>query len=141
MTTNSRQMFVNVAVKDLQKSMNFFRQLGFKFNQQFTDENAACMVISDQACVMLLQEPFFKGFMKNAVCDTKTHTEALLALSCESRQAVDDMAKQAIAAGGQPATDPMDHGFMYLKTFHDLDGHHWEVFWMDPGHVQPAQLV
>lgn len=140
-TMTDRKLFVNLAVKDLKKSLRFFRELGFKFNQQFTDENAACMVISDAAFVMLLTEPFFKGFMKKAICDTATHTEALFAISCENRTAVDELVNKAIAAGGRNAMDPVDHGFMYGWSFYDLDGHHWEVMWMDPGHVQAAQLV
>jgi uncharacterized protein len=132
----SRMIFVNLAVKDLQKSMEFFSGLGFTFNQQFTDEKAACMVISDKAFVMLLTEPFFRGFTKLEPADTSKYTEALLALSCESRAEVDQIVRKAIDAGGRPALDPMDHGFMYNWSFYDLDGHHWEVLWMDPKAVQ-----
>ena len=103
---------------------------------QFTDDKAACMILSDKAYVMLLSEPFFRGFTKNEPCDTSTHTEALLALSCESRAEVDSLVRQAIDAGGRQAMDPMDHGFMYGWSFYDLDGHHWEVLWMDPKAVQ-----
>lgn len=140
-TTTDRKLFVNLAVKDLKKSLSFFRELGFKFNPQFTDDNAACMVISDAAFVMLLREPFFKGFMMNAICDTTTQTEALFAISCDSRTAVDEFVNKAIAAGGRHAMAPVDHGFMYGWSFYDLDGHHWEVLWMDPGHLQPVKLV
>ena len=132
----SREIFVNLSVRDLQKSMQFFSTLGFTFNPQFTDDKAACMIISDQAFAMLLSEPFFRGFTKNEICDTRTHTETLLALSCESRAEVDQMVRKAIDAGGRHAMDPMDHGFMYGWSFYDLDGHHWEVLWMDPNHVQ-----
>jgi len=134
--TRSREIFVNLPVRDIQKSMEFFSSLGFTFNPQFTDQKAACMIISDKAYVMLLSEPFFRGFTKNDVCDTSRSTEALLALSCESRGEVDQMVRKAIDGGGRHAMDPMDHGFMYNWSFYDLDGHHWEVLWMDPNHVQ-----
>jgi uncharacterized protein len=132
----SRMIFVNLAVRDLQKSMEFFSGLGFKFNPQFTDEKAACMVINDQAFVMLLSEPFFRGFTKLEPADTTRYTEGMFALSCESRAEVDQMVRKAIDAGGRHAMDPMDHGFMYGWSFYDLDGHHWEVMWMDPAAVQ-----
>jgi predicted lactoylglutathione lyase len=133
---NARKLFVNLAVRDLKRSMDFFSQLGFKFNLQFTDENAACMIISEEAYVMLLVEPFFKTFTKNGICDTRSHTEGLFALSCESRKAVDEIVNKAVAAGGRHALDPSDHGFMYGWSFYDPDGHHWEVVWMDPSHIQ-----
>jgi uncharacterized protein len=133
---HSRRMFVNLAVRDLKKSMEFFSTLGFEFNPKFTDENAACMIVSDQASVMLLTEPFFRSFTKREPCDTTTRSEGLFALSCGSRAEVDDMVKKAIAAGGQHAMDSLDHGFMYGWSFYDPDGHHWEVFWMDPGAAQ-----
>jgi predicted lactoylglutathione lyase len=132
----ARKIFVNLAVRDLQKSMGFFSALGFAFNKQFTDDKAACMVISEEAYVMLLSEPFFKSFTKREACDTSRATEALLALSCESRAEVDAIVRKAIDAGGQHAMDPQDHGFMYGWSFYDLDGHHWEVLWMDPNAIQ-----
>lgn len=130
--SHARKTFVNLAVKDLKKSMDFFAALGFNFNPKFTDDNAACMVISDAAYAMLLTEPFFKGFTKRQPANTATHTEVLIALSCESKNDVDATVRKAIAAGGGHAMDPQDHGFMYASSFYDLDGHHWEVFWMDP---------
>ena len=136
MAANPRLLFVNLPVRDLKKSMEFFSLLGFEFNPKFTDENAACMIISDKAYVMLLSEPFFRGFTKNQLCDTSTHTEALFALSCESKAEVDQMVRKAIDAGGRHAMDSMDHGFMYGWSFYDIDGHHWEVLWMDPKAVQ-----
>jgi uncharacterized protein len=139
MTANqSRKIFVNLPVRDLKKSMAFFAALGFEFNPQFTDEKAACMVLSDEGFVMLLSEPFFRTFTKRQPCDTTSHTEGLFALSCESRAEVDELVKKAIAAGGQHAMDAQDHGFMYGWSFYDLDGHHWEVLWMDPKVVQQA---
>jgi hypothetical protein len=116
--------------------MEFFRTLGFTFNPQFTDEKAASMIVSDDAYFMLLSEPFFKGFTKREIADTATHTEAMFALACNSKQEVDEMVRKAIDAGGAHAGETQDHGFMYGRSFYDLDGHHWEVFWMDPNHVQ-----
>ncbi|HYH10599.1 MAG TPA: VOC family protein [Thermoanaerobaculia bacterium] len=132
----SREIFVNLPVRDLEKSKAFFSALGFEYNPQFTDDKAACMIISDKAWVMLLSEPFFRGFMKNEICDTSRATEALIALSCTSREEVETMVRRAIDNGGRHAMDPADHGFMYNWSFYDLDGHHWEVLWMDPNHVQ-----
>ena len=131
-TTRARKMFVNLPVRDLKRSMEFFSRLGFEFNPQFTDDKAACMVLSEEGYVMLLGEPFFRTFTKRELCDTSRQTEALLALSCASRAEVDELVKKAIAAGGKHAMDPQDHGFMYGWSFYDLDGHHWEVLWMDP---------
>lgn len=132
MTSNhSREIFVNLSVGDLNRSMEFFRKLGFEFNMQFTDDKAACMIISDKAYVMLLREEFFKGFTKREICDTSKQTEGMFALSCTSRSEVDEMVNKALAAGGSPAMDAMDHGFMYGWSFYDPDGHHWEVLWMD----------
>jgi predicted lactoylglutathione lyase len=132
----SRELFVNIAVRDLEKSKAFFTALGFTFNAQFTDDKAACMIVSDKAYFMLLTEPFFQGFTKRKPADTTTHTEAMFAISCESRAEVDQLVRKAIDAGGSHAVDPMDHGFMYNWSFYDLDGHHWEVLWMDPTAVQ-----
>jgi predicted lactoylglutathione lyase len=138
MTTNrNRKIFVNLAVEDLEKSMGFFSKLGFSFNPAFTDDKAACMIVSDEAFVMLLREPFFKTFTKRELCDTTRHTEGLFALSCSSRDEVNEMVKTAVAAGGAHAMDPQDHGFMYAWSFYDLDGHHWEVVWMDPSAIPP----
>ena len=132
----SRKLFVNIAVRDLARSMEFFTRLGFEFNKQFTDEKAASLIISEDAYFMLLTEPFFKGFTKNEQVDTSKQTEALFAISCESKEEVDEMVRKAIDAGGKHAMDPTDHGFMYSWSFYDLDGHHWEVMWMDPSTVQ-----
>jgi uncharacterized protein len=129
---NPRKIFVNMPVRDLKKSMDFFASLGFTFNPQFTDDKAARMVFSDDGYAMLLTEPFFKGFTRREQCDTTRATEALFALSCSSREEVDAMVKKAIAAGGSHAMPAQDHGFMYGHSFYDLDGHHWEVMWMDP---------
>jgi predicted lactoylglutathione lyase len=132
----NRKLFVNIAVRDLQKSKDFFSALGFTFNPQFTDEKAACMVISDDAYFMLLTEPFFKTFTSREQADTSKTTEAMYALSCNSRAEVDEIVRKAIDAGGKHAKDPIDHGFMYGWSFYDLDDHHWEVLWMDPNAIQ-----
>jgi predicted lactoylglutathione lyase len=128
----TRNIFVNLAVRDLKKSMNFFSSLGFEFNPKFTDDRAACMIINGDAYVMLLTRPFFKSFTKHELCDTSKVTEALMAISCSSRGEVDEIVRKAVAGGGEPAMDPQDHGFMYGSSFYDPDGHHWEVLWMDP---------
>jgi len=132
MASNPRKLFVNLAVRDLKRSKDFFAGLGFGFDPKFTDDNAACMIVSDEAYVMLLAEPFFKTFTRRELCDTTRQTEGLFALSCGSRAEVDQLVKKAVASGGAHALDPQDHGFMYGWSFYDLDGHHWEVFWMDP---------
>jgi predicted lactoylglutathione lyase len=131
-----RKLFVNLAVRDLKKSMDFFSRLGFTFNPKFTDDKAACMVVNDNAFCMLLTEPFFRSFATKEPCDTSRNTEALLALSCGSRAEVDEMVNKAVAAGGAHAKEPMDHDFMYGWSFLDLDGHHWEVMWMNETAVQ-----
>jgi predicted lactoylglutathione lyase len=136
-TSQTRKLFVNLAVRDLDRSVDFFTKLGFTFEPKFTDENATCMIVGEDAFVMLLVEPFFKTFTKRELCDTTTHTEGLFALSVGSRAEVDAMVRQAVTAGGSHAVDPQDHGFMYGWSFYDPDGHHWEVFWMDP-QAQPS---
>ena len=127
------QMFVNLPVKDLGKSVTFFTALGFKFNPQFTSEQATCMIVNDGASyVMLLVEPFFKTFTPKAIADTAHTAEMLLSLSCDSRAQVDALVKKAVAAGGSTPNEAQDHGFMYDHGFQDLDGHQWGLFWMDP---------
>jgi hypothetical protein len=131
-------IFVNLPVKDLDKSKQFFTELGFSINQQFTDEKASSIVISDTIYLMLLVEPFFKTFTKKDVADSSTTTEAIIALSADSREAVDALVDKAIAAGAGPSNEPMDDGFMYARSFADPDGHLFEVMWMDPAAVQPT---
>lgn len=134
------KIFVNLSVKDLQRSMGFFTQLGYSFNKQFTNEKAACLVISDDIYAMLLTEPFFKGFIPNKeIADTTKTKEVLVCLSADSRDAVNELVDKAIAAGGNNFRDPEDHGFMYGRSFEDLDGHVWEIMWMDPAAVVPQQ--
>jgi predicted lactoylglutathione lyase len=128
----SRKIFVNLAVKDLNRSMEFFRGLGFEFNLQFTDETAACMVISEHNYAMLLTEPKFAHFNPKELCDSQKSSEVLIAIDCESREAVDAMVKKAVAGGGKTYAEPTDYGFMYQHGFQDPDGHVWEVFYMNP---------
>lgn len=131
------QVFINFPVKDLDKSKAFFAQLGYSFNPQFTSENAACMVISDTIYCMLLTEPFFQGFTPKTIANAHTTKEVLICLSCDSREQVDEMVKKAVAAGGKAApAEPIDHGFMYYHGFEDLDGHNWEIAYMDPAYIQ-----
>ncbi len=127
-----RKLFVNLPVRDLKRTVDFFTTLGFSFDPRFTDESATCMILSDEAFVMLIVRERFTDFTRKQVCDTTSHTEALLALSCAGRAEVDDLVNRAVAAGGKHAMEPQDHGFMYGWSFYDPDGHHWEVFWMDP---------
>ncbi|MGH3329856.1 MAG: VOC family protein [Nocardioidaceae bacterium] len=134
----SRMMFVNLAVEDLQRSVDFFTGLGFKFNPQFTDENATCMVIGDEGYVMLLVKDYFATFTKKDICDTSSQVETLIGLSAESREEVDTMADKALASGGQPANEAQDHGFMYSRSFLDPDGHTWEILWMDPSALEQS---
>lgn len=136
------RIFVNLPVKDLQRSIEFFTQLGFSFNPQFTDENAACMVISEHIYAMLLIEARFSDFTKKPIADATQTTEVLLGLDAESREAVDETVRKAVAAGGTIYAEPQDHGWMYGHSFADLDGHQWEMLYMDesalPPELQPA---
>jgi uncharacterized protein len=129
------KIFVNLPVKDLQQSIDFFTQLGYNFNPQFTDDTATCMIISSDIYVMLLTHEKFKMFTKKEVVDATKSTEAIICLSADSRQAVDDLVQKAVAAGGTTPNDKQDHGFMYGHGFQDLDGHLWEVVWMDPSNL------
>lgn len=132
------KIFVNLAVKDLQKSIAFFKQLGFSFNAQFTDDTATCMIVGDDIFVMLLTESKFKTFTPKPICDATKHTEVLVCLSAESREKVDDMVQRAVAAGGSTYNKAQDHGFMYAHGFQDPDGHIWEIMWMDPATVNQS---
>ena len=133
----ARQIFVNLPVKDVARTRAFFTALGFSFNPQFSDDKALCMVIADDIYAMLLSEPFFQGFTKKPVSDATQSTEVLVALSCESVAEVDALVAKALAAGGRAPVERKDHGFMVQHGFEDLDGHQWEVFWMDPNAAPP----
>lgn len=125
------KIFVNLPVKNLNRSVEFFTKLGFTFNQQFTDENATCMVISESIFAMLLTEKRFKDFTKKEIADATKTTEVLIALDADSREEVDTMVKKAVEAGGSTYRDADDHGWMYAHSFADLDGHQWEILFME----------
>ncbi|MBB3110238.1 putative lactoylglutathione lyase [Paenibacillus phyllosphaerae] len=130
------QIFVNLPVKDLEKSKAFFSAIGFEFNAQFTDENAACLIISQHIYAMLLVEPFFESFISKKIADASQTTEVILALSATSRAQVDELVNKALQAGGLAYNDPVDHGFMYSWSFQDVDHHLWEIVYMEPSHVE-----
>ena len=132
------QIFVNLPVADLKAAMAFFRALGFTFNPQFTDETAACMVIGEGNYAMLLTHPKFAGFTTKKIADARTTAEVLIAVSFDSRARVDEVMAAALAAGATEPHAPRDYGFMYQRSFDDLDGHTWEVFHMDESMVQKA---
>lgn len=135
MSNKTNKIFVNLPVENLDRSVEFFTHLGFTFNQQFTDENATCMIISDSIYAMLLVKPYFKGFTKKELPDTTTESEVIVALSADTRATVDELADKAIEAGAKITNDPSDLGFMYSRSFQDLDGHLWEIFYMDESNV------
>lgn len=139
----SRLLFLNLPVADLTASRAFFEKLGFEFNEKFCNEGAACMVVSDQAFVMLLQRDRFAEFVTKPLADAHEATALTVAISAEDREATDSFADLALEAGAGPAKDPQDYGFMYQRSFHDLDGHLWEVAWMDPVAVEmgPDEFV
>ena len=132
------KIFVNLPVKDLNKSIEFFTKLGFKFNPQFTDENATCMIVGEDIFVMLLVNKYFKTFTKKEICDATKNTEVILALSADSKEEVDDLVNKALKAGGTAFNGIQDQGFMYNGSFQDLDGHLWETIYMDPSTVNPV---
>lgn len=131
-----KSIFVNLPVKDLQKSMAFFAALGWSHNPQFTDETAASIVISDTIYVMLLTHDKYRQFTDKPIADAQTTSQVLIALAAETPEEVNRIADAALKAGASEPKPPQDYGFMKLRTFEDLDGHHWEVLWMDPAHVQ-----
>mgnify|MGYP003947683741 CR=1 FL=1 len=124
-------MYLNLPVKDLGKSTTFFQKLGFTINPQFTGEQASSMVVNENISIMLLQEKFFQTFIKKSVCDAQKSTEVLIGLSAETKDEVNTLVDIAIKAGGTTYSDPVDHGWMYQRSFADLDGHQWEIFYMD----------
>jgi predicted lactoylglutathione lyase len=134
------QIFVNLPVKDLGRTVEFFKKLGFAFNPQFTDENATCMIINDNIFVMLLVEKFFKTFTKKEICDTTKDTEVIIALSTESREKVDEMIQHVFEAGGKESREPQDHGWMYGRSFQDINGHLWEIIYMDEKALKNNEL-
>lgn len=139
----SRLLFLNLPVADVSASREFFGKLGFEFDERFCDDQAACMVVSDQGFVMLLERARFADFITKPVADAKHATALTVAVSADDREAVDAFAETALAAGASPGKDPQDYGFMYQRSFHDLDDHLWEVMWMDPVAAEkgPAEFV
>ena len=131
-----RQLFVNLAVDDLDRSVAFFTALGFSFDPRFTDETATSMIVGENAYVMLLTKSKFAEFAKKPIVDASSQTEVILAVSAASREGVDELAEAALASGGSDANDPLDYGFMYSRSFQDPDGHVWEVVWMDEAAAQ-----
>ncbi|MFI6036189.1 VOC family protein [Streptomyces sp. NPDC051315] len=131
-----QMIFVNLPVNDLEASKKFFTELGYSINPQFSDDNAASVVISDTIVAMLLTKPFYSTFTKKEIADSTKTSEVLIALSAESREKVDELVDRALASGGTPSGETQDHGFMYGRSFDDLDGHTWEVVWMDPSAIE-----
>jgi predicted lactoylglutathione lyase len=131
-----QMIFVNLPVNDLDSSKKFFTELGYTINPQFSDENAASVVISDTIVAMLMTKPFYSTFTRKKIADAKKTSEVLLCLSAESREKVDELVEKAVAAGGTASDQVQDQGFMYGRAFDDLDGHTWEVVWMDPSAIQ-----
>lgn len=127
----ARKIYVNVPVKDLTRSIDFYTKVGFSFNQQFSNENATSIIVSDDILVMLLREDFFKNFTNKPIANAKDSTEVLISISAESREEVDEMVGLAIAAGGASPVPTQDHGWMYGRSFEDPDGHIWEVSYLD----------
>ncbi len=130
------QIFLNLPVKNLDNSIAFFTKLGYTFNPQFTDANATCMIVNEHIYVMLLVKPFFKSFITKKIADATKTAQMLVGLSFDSKDTVNDMVDKAVAAGATEAREPLDHGFMYTRAFNDLDGHIWEMFWMDSNAIQ-----
>jgi uncharacterized protein len=131
-----QMIFVNLAVDDVDASKKFFTELGYPINAQFTTEDCACVVISDTIVAMLLSRQRYADFTRKEIADATRTSEVLLCLSAESRAKVDELVDRAVAAGGSATGETMDHGHMYGRSFDDIDGHTWEIMWMDPAAVQ-----
>ncbi|MCX5051378.1 MULTISPECIES: VOC family protein [unclassified Streptomyces] len=131
-----QMIFVNLATDDVDASKKFFTQLGYTINPQFSNDECACVVISDTIIAMLLSKQRYADFTKKEIADPTKTSEVLICLSAESREKVDELVNKAVAAGGTANADVQDHGYMYGRSFDDLDGHSWEVVWMDPAAVQ-----
>lgn len=135
----AKQIYLNLPIKDLEKTVTFFTELGFTFEPRFSNEQAACLAVESNIFIMLLTEAFFNTFTERQICDTRSHLEAITAISVENREAVDGMVEKAISMGAAEARPAMDHGFMYVRSFYDLDGHLWEIFSMDMQQAPPAE--
>ncbi|WP_043933200.1 VOC family protein [Bacillus sp. EB01] len=137
MAFKANSIFVNLPVKNLDRSIEFFTKLEFEFDSRFTDENATCMIIGENIYAMLLVEPFFQSFIKKEIADRARTTEVILAITAGSRSGVDELVNRVVDAGGKLSKEPQDHGFMYSQSFEDLDGHLWEVFHMENPDQEP----
>ena len=133
-----KMIFVNLPIANLKRSVGFFTELGFKFNPQFTDETSTCMVVSDAIYVMLLEKEKFASFITKKIAEPDT-TEAILSFSCESPEQVRELSEKAFSLGAKKVNEPQDMGFMFSWGFEDLDGHLWDLFWMNPEHVLPTE--
>lgn len=131
MAYKANYTYVNLPVKDLNRTKNFFSRIGFEFNTQFSDDNSACLVINDNTFVQLLEESYFRTFINKPVADVASAAGGIIALSADSREHVNELADKALSAGGKQFKEPADHGFMYVRSFEDLDGHLWEIAYMD----------
>ncbi|MEW9700628.1 VOC family protein [Paenibacillus sp. SI8] len=138
MAYKSTHTFVNLPVKDLNRTKEFFSSIGFEFNPQFSDENSACLVVNDNTFVQLLTESYFRTFITKPMADVASAAAGIIALSADSREHVDELANKALAAGGKESKAPVDHGFMYVRSFEDLDGHLWEIAFFDPSAYSQA---
>ena len=132
------QIFINLPVKDLEKSMNFYTKMGFSNNPNFSDDSAKCMVFSEEIYVMLLTHDRFKTFITKPITDVSKTISALLSISVESVDKMNEIVTNALTAGGNEPIEPKDHGFMQQRTLEDLDGHTWEIFFMDMSKFPPA---
>lgn len=131
----AQRMFLNLPVADLDRSMHFFRALGFDFDPRFTDSNAACLMLGENFYAMLLTQAFFANFTSKRIADAHESVQAIAALQLEGREEVDAMLDRALAAGAKEPRPAIDHGFMYQRAIEDPDGHNWEFFWMDPANI------
>ena len=133
------KIFINLPVKDLNRSISFFTELGFSFNQQFTNDKGTCLIIGENINAMLLVEEFYAIFTNKEICNAETTSEVLIAVSFETREKVDEIMEKAIKAGGTEYVETKDYGWMYQRTFLDIDGHHWEIFYMDENKI-PSEV-
>lgn len=133
-----KQIYINLAVQDLPRSINFFTRLGYDFDTRFSNEQGACLILGDNLYVMLLTQNFFASFIDKPLCDPAQQTEVLVCLSCESREEVDELVRKARTAGATVPRAPQDYGFMYGHGFQDLDGHVWELSYMAPCEAHAA---
>ncbi|MBO9596925.1 MAG: glyoxalase/bleomycin resistance/extradiol dioxygenase family protein [Cohnella sp.] len=131
MSYQSSQTYINLPVKDINRTKEFFGSIGFEFNAQFSDENSACLVVNDNTFVQMLTESYFNTYVSKPIADLAAHSAGIIALSANSRKHADELAEKAYAAGGKPYKDTQDHGFMYVRNFEDPNGHLWEICYFD----------